>query len=86
MVAATRIRMTDISGQKEAEVDLAGPITPRHTIGQALEFGADQMGIPHDGVPLTAFSRGVKLDNKRPLNQLRKEDTDWQVMSEVSAG
>jgi hypothetical protein len=88
MVVATRaITMTDISRQKKfrAELDVDG-LTQRHTVGQAVEFYLDRMGIRDNGLRWTAFSRGVKLDNKRPIEEIPTTDAEWTVMPEVSAG
>lgn len=86
MVTATRVKMTDISRQNSFETDLTGQLTPRHTVGQAIDKGVRQMRIPADGLRWAAFSRGVKLDNKATLDELAEEDADWTVMPEVSAG
>ncbi len=86
MVAATRLKMTDISKQKRFETDLSGRITPRHTVGQTVDEYVQHMRIPGDGLRWGAFARGVKLDNKQTLDELTEADTDWTVMPEVSAG
>ena len=87
MVTSTRLKMNDISRQKSFETDLSDDlITPRHTVGQAVDKYVAQMRIPGDGLRWAAFSRGVKLDNKQTLEELSEEDTDWTVMPEVSAG
>jgi hypothetical protein len=86
MVALTRLSMSDISRQKRFETDLTDLITPRHTVGQAVDRYVERMRIPSDGVRYSVFSRGVKLDNKQSLAELPEEDCDWTVMAEVSAG
>jgi hypothetical protein len=86
MVAATRVSMADISRQKRLDTDLRGNLTPRHTVGQAIQHYLERMNIPNNGLRWTAFSRGVKLDNKQPLEEVPAADTAWTVMPEVSAG
>ena len=88
MVAATRtITMSDISRQKKfrADLDVDG-LTRQHNVGQAVEFYLDRVGIRDNGLRWTAFSRGVKLDNKQPLEEVPTTDAEWTVMPEVSAG
>lgn len=88
MVAATRsVVMSDISRQKKfrADLDVDG-LTPRHTVGQAVEHYLDRMSIRDNGLRWTAFSRGVKLDSKRLLEDVPETDSEWTVMPEVSAG
>jgi hypothetical protein len=86
MVAATRLRMTDISRQKRLETGLDGELTPRHTVGQAVDHYLQRMRIPGDGLRWSAFSRGVKLDSKQSIEDLSETDAEWTVMPEVSAG
>ena len=86
MVAATRLRMTDISRQKRLEAGLDGDLTPRHTVGQAVDHYLHRMRIPGDGLRWSAFSRGVKLDSKQSIEDLGETDAEWTVMPEVSAG
>ena len=86
MVAATRLRMTDISRQKRLETGLDGDLTPRHTVGQAVDHYLQRMRIPGDGLRWSAFSRGVKLDSKQSIADIPEADTEWTVMPEVSAG
>ena len=88
MVAALRsITMSDLSRQKRlrAELDVSG-LTRRNTVGQAVEHYLDRMNIRQNGLRWTAFSRGVKLDNKTELNDVPETDSEWTVMPEVSAG
>ena len=87
-LTAPRIRMKDISGQRRFETDLSDGLTPRHTVGQALDTYLDRMQIPPNGLRWNAFSRGVRLDNKAVISDLPDQDveTDWTVMPEVSAG
>lgn len=81
------INMSDLSRQKKYRADLRGEdLSDRHTVGQAIEHYLDNMGIRNNGLRWTAFSRGVKLDNKRPLGEIPATDTEWTVMPEVSAG
>ena len=88
MVAATRsIAMSDLSRQKRLQADVgAAGLTRRHTVGQAVEHYIDRMNIRDHGLRWTAFSRGVKLDNKIELGDVPEADSDWTVMPEVSAG
>ena len=88
MVAAERsITMFDLSRQQRLDAQLdKGELTGRHTVGQAVEHYLDRMGIRDNGLRWTAFSRGVKLDNKRSINDVPDTDTNWTVMPEVSAG
>lgn len=88
MVAATRsITMSDLSRQKRLRAELGvDGLTRRHTIGQAVEHYLDRMSIRNHGLRWSAFSRGVKLDNKAELGDLADTDSEWTVMPEVSAG
>ncbi|HUG92074.1 MAG TPA: hypothetical protein VML55_14640 [Planctomycetaceae bacterium] len=86
MVAATRLRMSDISRQKRFETGLDGELTPRHSVGQAVEFYLDRMRLPPNELRWSAFARGVKLDSKQLLEELEETDAEWTVMPEVSAG
>jgi hypothetical protein len=88
MVAATRsITMSDLSRQKRLRAELGvDGLTGRHTVGQAVEHYLDRMSIRNHGLRWTAFSRGVKLDNKAELSDLPDTDGEWTVMPEVSAG
>lgn len=87
MVALTRVSMADISRQKRYEAELGTEgLTPQHTIGQAVEHYLEWTGIRDNGLRWTAFSRGVKLDNKQRLGELAETDGQWTVMPEVSAG
>ena len=86
MVAATHLRMTDISRQKRFETDLDEELTPRHTVGQAVDVYLDRMRIPGEGLRWSAFNRGVKLDNKQTLEDLNEDQSEWVVIPEVSAG
>jgi hypothetical protein len=87
MVATTRVAMADISRQKRLEVTLDGPLTPRHTVGQAIAFYLERMGIQQGDLRWSAFDRGVKLDNKSELAEnFVAEEVEMTVMPEVSAG
>lgn len=87
MVAAANINMTDIARQKRLVTNLdSGGLTPGHTVGQAVDYYRTEMRLPGEGLQWAAFSRGVKLDHKRLLQDLPDEDTEWTVMPEVSAG
>lgn len=87
MVAATKLRMTDISRQKRLETGLDGDLTPGHTVGQAVDHYLQRMRIPGEGLRWSAYSRGLKLDSKTQLEALEEADAEeWTVMPEVSAG
>jgi hypothetical protein len=88
MVAATRsISISDLSRQKRWRAELGTDgLTRRHTVGQAVEQFLDCMNIRGQGLRWTAFSRGVKLDNKIELDDVPEADSQWTVMPEVSAG
>lgn len=86
MVAATKLRMADISRQKRLDAGLDGDLSPRHTVGQAVDFYLQRMRIPGDGLRWSAYSRGLKLDSKQSLEEVAEADTEWTVMPEVSAG
>lgn len=86
MVAATKLRMTDISRQKRLEAGLDGELSPRHTVGQAVDFYLGRMRIPGEGLRWSAFSRGLKLDSKTVLEELEDVDSEWSILPEVSAG
>ncbi len=88
MVTATRsIAMSDLSRQKRWQAELGTDgLTRRHTVGQAVDYYLDRMNIRSHGLRWTAFSRGVKLDNKVELDDVPETDDQWTVMPEVSAG
>ena len=86
MVATTRIAISDLGQQKKYETDLGGRLTPNHTVQQAIEHYLDRMQIHDNGLRWTAFSRGVRLDNKQQLSDVPDTDSRWTVMPEVSAG
>jgi hypothetical protein len=87
MVATSRIAMTDISRQKRFEVTLDGQLTPRHSVGQAIDLYLDRMGIRNADLRWSAFAGGVRLDNKAELAEVADApDVSWTIMPEVSAG
>ena len=87
MVAATKLRMTDIARQKRLETGLdEGELTPRHSVDQAIDVFRRRNRLPGDDLHWSAYSRGVKLDSKQFLEDLPEEDTEWTIMPEVSAG
>jgi len=86
MVTDTRLKMADLSRQKRFQTDLQGELTPQHTVDQAIQHYLGRMNIPDNGLRWTAFSRGVRLDNKAPLADIPENDVEWTVMPEVSAG
>ena len=87
MVALDRFVMSDISRQKRYETQLgADGLTREHTVGQAVEHYLSRMGFRDNRLRWTAFSRGVKLDNKTSLGEVAESQHEWTVMPEVSAG
>jgi hypothetical protein len=89
MVAAThrRIQMADLSGYKRFATTLDGDLTPRHSVGQAVDYYLDRMRISRQNLDWMAFSRGVRLDSKMPVGDLTDEDLEEvTVMPEVQAG
>jgi hypothetical protein len=87
MVATSRIAMADISRQKCLEVSLDGQLTPRHTVGQAIEYYLEETRMHQGDVLWSAYDRGVKLDNKSELADVSvTEESEWTIMPQVSAG
>lgn len=89
MVTATRrISMSDLARQKRLDVELweGGDLTPRHSVGQAVEYYRDRLRIPDHNLNWSAFSRGVMLDGKSALADLEPADDRWTIMPEVAAG
>ena len=87
MSTTTKLRMNDIARQKRLETGLDGSdLSPHHSVGQVVDFYLKRMRISGEGLRWSAFSRGVKLDNKQLLEDLPDEDVEWTVMPEVSAG
>jgi len=88
MVASVRsITFSDLARQKTLRSELGEDgLSRRHTVGQAIEHFLDRSSIRARGLRWTAFSRGVKLDNKVELGEIPDVDSEWTVMPEVSAG
>ena len=86
MITTTRIGFADLSRQKRYRTDLAGALSPQNTVRQAVDHYLTAMRIPSNGLRWTAFSRGVRLDMKRSLQELPEADTAWTVIPEVTAG
>ncbi len=86
MVTASRIHMSDLSGQRRYDVELNGDLTPAHTVGQAVEHYREKMGFRDQQFRWMAFSRGIRLDAKQALKDLPDTDEQWTVMPEASAG
>ena len=86
MHATNTIKMTDLSRNKHFQTDLSAVLTPAHTVGHAVEHYLDRMDIPDNGLRWTAYSRGVRLDNKQPLEQVPTKDDQWMILPEVTAG
>ena len=86
-ISERKVVMRDLSGYKRFETLLDNGLTPRHTVGQAVEHYLEHMLIRRNGLDFMAFSRGVRLDNKLRIEELPKEDVrEWTVMPEVAAG
>lgn len=86
MITSSVLSLSDLTRQKRYQTDLSDDVTPRHTVGQAVEHYLDRMAIQDNGLRWMAFSRGRRLDNKSTLEQLPESDTQWTVLPEVSAG
>jgi len=86
MIATDSLTLMDLTRQRRLDTDLSEDVTPRHTVGQAVEHYLDRMAIPDNGLRWMAFSRGQRLDAKSRLEDLPTEDTQWTVLPEVSAG
>jgi hypothetical protein len=89
-ISERKVTMRDLSGYKRFETLLNNSnngLTPRHTVGQAVEHYLEKVMVRKNGLDFMAFSRGVRLDNKMLLGDLPEEDTqEWTVMPEVAAG
>lgn len=86
MIATSRIRFSDLSQQKHFSTDLTDDLTLDHNVDQAIEHFLDQIGVPENDLPWSAYSRGVRLDKRARLRDVPEEDTDWTVLPQVSAG
>ena len=86
MIASNELVMSDLSRQKRFRTRLDDDLTPDHTVDHAVGLYLDRMGIPDNGLPWTAFSRGVRLDRKAQLADLPEAYDRWVVLPEVSAG
>lgn len=84
------LTMSDVSGQRRLRLDLeeSDEVSPSHTVSQVIEHYRETMLGSEDGHDghWWAYSRGVKLDTKKPIEQLPEQDNQWLVMPEVSAG
>ena len=86
MTTATRIQFSDLSQQKRFSTDLADDLTVDHNVDQAIVHFLEQIGVPENDLPWSAYSRGVRLDKRTQLRDLPEEDADWTVVPTVSAG
>lgn len=86
MITTSRIQFSDLSQQKRFSTDLTDDLTVDHNVDQAIEHFLDQIGIPENDLPWSAFSRGVRLDKRTRLRDLPEADSDWTVLPMVSAG
>lgn len=86
MNAGTKVRMQDLSRQKRFEFDVGGDLSPSHTVSQAVDHYLERMVIPNGNQRWTAYSRGLKLDDKQNLGELPEDRSQWTVIPEVSAG
>jgi hypothetical protein len=87
MLPTTTLEMTDISRQRRFRQGLdSSLLSPRHTVGQAVETYREQLAIPGGGNRWAAISRGKRLDMKSLLADVPEELNSWTVMPEISAG
>ncbi len=86
MITTSRIQFSDLSQQKRFSTDLTDDLTVDHNVDQAIEHFLDQIGVPENDLPWSAYSRGVRLDKRTRLRDLSEEDADWTVLPMVSAG
>ncbi len=86
MQATSTIDIADLSRSKRFRAELFNDLTPAHTVGQAVETYLDRMSIPDNGLPFSAFSRGVRLDSKITLEDLPEADSEWTIIADVAAG
>lgn len=86
MNAGTTVRMQDLSRQKRLEFDVGGELSPSHTVSQAVDHYLERMVIAGGGQRWTAYSRGVKLDEKQHLEEVPEDRREWTILPEVSAG
>ncbi len=86
MITTSRIQFSDLSQQKRFSTDLTNDLTVDHNVDQAIEHFLEQIGVPENDLPWSAYSRGVRLDKRLQLRDLPEEDADWTVLPMVSAG
>lgn len=86
MIATKKLVLADLSRQKRVTARLDEDLTPENTVEHALELYRERLGLPDNGRPWSAFSRGLRLDRNTRLADLPEEDDRWTVMPEVSAG
>ena len=86
MLATNELVLSDLSRQKRFTTRLDDELTPQHTVEHALELYRTHLGIPDNGRPWSAYSRGQRLDRKARLADLPETADRWVVMPEVSAG
>ena len=86
MITTSRIRFSDLSQQKRFSTDLTDELTVDHNVDQAIEHFLEQIGVPENDLPWSAYSRGVRLDKRTLLGDLPEQDAEWTVLPTVSAG
>ena len=86
MITTSRIRFSDLSQQQRFGTDLTDELTVDHNVDQAIEHFLEQIGVPENDLPWSAYSRGVRLDKRTRLGDLPEQDADWTVLPTVTAG
>ncbi len=86
MTTATRIQFSDLSQQKRFSTNLTDELTVDHNVEQAIAHFLEQIGVPENDLPWSAYARGVKLDKRTQLRDLSEKDADWTVLPTVTAG
>jgi len=86
MITTSRIQFSDLSQQKRFSTDLTDDLTVDHNVDQAIEHFLEQIGVPENDLPWSAYSRGVRLDKRTRLRDLPEQDGEWTVLPTVSAG
>jgi len=86
MTTTSMIRFSDLSQQKRFSTDLAADLTVDHNVDQAIVHFLEQIGVPENDLPWSAYSRGVRLDKRTQLRDLPEQDGEWPVLPTVSAG
>ncbi len=81
------IEVSDISKTRNLKMPVGGDrLSPRNTVGHAVDTYLDEVAIPADHDRWTVISRGKRLDQKALLGDIPEELSSWVVVPEVSAG